>query len=61
MSVIEQQEHDIQELAGVIAKLKSTLDERKTKRTKDEFVSPINLNEVHVPSEEQHIPERQAR
>ncbi|QCE14417.1 hypothetical protein DEO72_LG11g1417 [Vigna unguiculata] len=51
MSVIEQQEHDIRELGGVIAKLKSTLDERKTKRTEDEFVSPINLNEAHVPSE----------
>jgi len=33
---------------------------RGKKRTEDEFVSPINLDEAHVPSEEQHIPERQA-
>ncbi|QCE14424.1 hypothetical protein DEO72_LG11g1424 [Vigna unguiculata] len=44
------QEHDIRELGGAIAKLKSTLAERK-KRSKDQFVSPINLNEVHAPSE----------
>jgi len=51
MSVIEQQEHDIRELGGAIAKLKSTLDERKNKRTENDFVSPINLNETNVPSE----------
>jgi len=50
MGVIEQQEHDIRELGGAIVKLKSTLAERKN-RSKDQFVSPINLNEVHVPSE----------
>jgi len=36
MSVIEQQEHDIPELGGAIAKLKSTLDERKN-RSKDQL------------------------
>ena len=62
MSVIEQQQQrDIHELVGAICNLKSTLDERKTKRTKYDFVSPINLDEAHVPSEEQHIPKRQAR
>ncbi|QCE15936.1 hypothetical protein DEO72_LG11g2949 [Vigna unguiculata] len=50
MGVIEQQEHDIRELGGAIAKLKSTLAERENK-SKDEFVSPMNLNEVDVPSE----------
>jgi len=50
MGVIEQQEHDIRELGGAIAKLKSTLAEREN-RSKDEFVSPMNLNEVDVPSE----------
>jgi len=50
MGVIEQQEHDIRELGGAIAKLKSTLAEREN-RSKDEFVSPVNLNEVDVPSE----------
>jgi len=36
------------------------MDERKTKTTEekfDEFVSPTNLGEDHVPNEEQHIPE----
>ena len=37
------------------------MDERKTKRTEDEFVSPTNLDEAHVPSKEQHILEQQAR
>jgi len=50
MGVIEQQEHDIRELGGAITKLKSTLAEREN-RSKDEFVSPMNLNEVDVPSE----------
>ncbi|QCD86738.1 hypothetical protein DEO72_LG3g1264 [Vigna unguiculata] len=50
MGVIEQQEHDIRELGGAIAKLKSTLAGRGN-RSKDEFVSPMNLNEVDVPSE----------
>jgi len=50
MGVIEQQEHDICELGGAIAKLKSTLAEREN-RSKDEFVSPMNLNEVDVLSE----------
>jgi len=50
MGVIEQQEHDIRELGGAIAKLKSTLAEREN-RSKDEFVSPMNLNEVDVPSQ----------
>jgi len=31
MSVLEQQQRDIHELAGAICKLKSTLDERKKK------------------------------
>ncbi|QCD92788.1 hypothetical protein DEO72_LG5g857 [Vigna unguiculata] len=50
MGVIEHQEHDIRELGGAIAKLKSTLAKREN-RSKDEFVSPMNLNEVDVPSE----------
>ena len=50
MGVIEQQEHDIRELGRAIAKLKSTLGEREN-RSKDEFVSPMNLNEMDVLSE----------
>ncbi|QCD87547.1 hypothetical protein DEO72_LG3g2083 [Vigna unguiculata] len=44
MGVIEQQEHDSRELGGAMAKLKSTVAERRN-RSKDDFVPPMNLKE----------------